>query len=125
MQPFPCPSWRTTPTCSLAFIERALVRATWKCTELQIRNPKSKSRKLAEPTSFEHFLLRILNLFRISDFEFRIFSGAYSILLSALLATGCRGPVSQATVPAPLEIGAAEVDITPPIGFRMAGYFDE
>src|SRR5438876_9467790 len=25
----------------------------------------------------------------------------------------------------PLQIGAAEIDITPPIGHRMAGYFDE
>jgi len=25
----------------------------------------------------------------------------------------------------PLQIGAAEIDITPPIGFRMAGYFNE
>ncbi len=26
---------------------------------------------------------------------------------------------------APLEIGMAEIDITPPVGYRMAGYFDE
>src|SRR5437588_11264663 len=25
----------------------------------------------------------------------------------------------------PLQIGAAEIDITPPIPYRMAGYFDE
>src|SRR5438046_579735 len=26
---------------------------------------------------------------------------------------------------APLEVGVAETDITPPVGYRMAGYFDE
>lgn len=26
---------------------------------------------------------------------------------------------------APLEVGMAEIDITPPVGYRMAGYFDE
>src|SRR5437588_8899865 len=25
----------------------------------------------------------------------------------------------------PLKIGAAEIDVTPPVGHRMAGYFDE
>src|SRR6266487_3456544 len=25
----------------------------------------------------------------------------------------------------PLQTGAAEIDITPPVGFRMAGYFNE
>ncbi len=32
---------------------------------------------------------------------------------------------ADAATGAELEVGAAEVDITPPIGFRMAGYFDE
>jgi hypothetical protein len=37
----------------------------------------------------------------------------------------CRSAESDHDTRAPLEMGAAEVDITPPVGFRMAGYFDE
>jgi len=45
-------------------------------------------------------------------------------LLCALrLAAGCATP-GAATDPA-LRIGTAEVDITPPLGYRMAGYFYE
>ncbi len=41
------------------------------------------------------------------------------------LLTGC-SHVSRTPPPAqPLQVGAAEVDITPPLGYRMAGYFSE
>ena len=41
------------------------------------------------------------------------------------LLAGC-SHVSPASAPAQsLQVGAAEVDITPPIGYRMAGYFKE
>jgi neutral ceramidase len=41
------------------------------------------------------------------------------------LTLGCLQPsIARAAVDS-LKIGAAEVDITPPIGHRMAGYFDE
>jgi neutral ceramidase len=33
--------------------------------------------------------------------------------------------VCFAKTDAPLEVGVAEADITPPVGYRMAGYFDE
>ncbi|HOX58868.1 MAG TPA: neutral/alkaline non-lysosomal ceramidase N-terminal domain-containing protein [Candidatus Paceibacterota bacterium] len=41
------------------------------------------------------------------------------------LLVGC-SHVNQTASPAPpLHVGAAEVDITPPVGYRMAGYFNE
>ena len=46
------------------------------------------------------------------------------VLTSCFLLTSCKNttpPSSQTS----LRIGAAETDITPPIGYRMAGYFDE
>ena len=43
-------------------------------------------------------------------------------LLVLLLATGCTSP---STPPPPLEIGLATRDITPPVGYRLAGYFYE
>src|SRR5437762_1235463 len=46
-------------------------------------------------------------------------------LLAALFFSGCKLTDPEATAPDPLKIGAAEIDITPPIGHRMAGYFDE
>ena len=48
------------------------------------------------------------------------------LLLGALLLglTACRHTSSRGTS-SRLEIGSAEVDITPPVGHRMAGYFDE
>src|SRR6185295_8501175 len=45
------------------------------------------------------------------------------LLCALLLAAGCATP-GAATDPA-LRIGTAEVDITPPLGYRMAGYFYE
>jgi neutral ceramidase len=49
------------------------------------------------------------------------------LLTFALLLVGLSG--CRSTVPSsrsgPLRIGAAEMEITPPIGYRMAGYFDE
>ncbi len=48
-----------------------------------------------------------------------------AIILTAGLLLGCQTPHHPAAVAESLKIGVAEVDITPPIGFRMAGYFDE
>lgn len=45
------------------------------------------------------------------------------LCLSFLLAFA--GFAAAPENPSPLEIGMAEVDITPPVGYRMAGYFDE
>src|SRR6476646_8604720 len=42
-----------------------------------------------------------------------------------LLLCGCNLTEPTASRTAPLKIGAAEIDITPPVGHRMAGYFDE
>jgi hypothetical protein len=44
-------------------------------------------------------------------------------LLWLVLAAGCASPGEPAE--APLRVGVAEVDITPPPGYRMAGYFYE
>src|SRR4051794_8784117 len=38
---------------------------------------------------------------------------------------GCKHTGPEASPNAVVQIGAAEIDITPPIGHRMAGYFDE
>ncbi len=43
--------------------------------------------------------------------------------LCLLLLAGCSAPGSPAD--APLDVGAAEIDITPPKGYRMAGYYNE
>jgi hypothetical protein len=51
-----------------------------------------------------------------------------SCFLAALIPSlflGCQHTGAQNSPVAPLEIGAAETDITPPVGHRMAGYFDE
>jgi hypothetical protein len=48
-----------------------------------------------------------------------------SFLVASLLITGCRHPDNQQAPNDSLRIGAAEIDITPPSGYRMAGYFDE
>src|SRR6476619_250850 len=48
--------------------------------------------------------------------------------LTALLAigvSGCKHTGPEASSNTALQIGAAESEITPPIGHRMAGYFDE
>ena len=47
------------------------------------------------------------------------------LLLMAGLLAGCQHPSPATTQKPSIEVGAAEVDITPPVGFRMAGYFDE
>ncbi|HZM02240.1 MAG TPA: neutral/alkaline non-lysosomal ceramidase N-terminal domain-containing protein [Candidatus Saccharimonadales bacterium] len=47
------------------------------------------------------------------------------VLVCLCLALGCRSMSPGGCSGGPLQIGAAEVDITPPVGFRMAGYFDE
>src|SRR5438270_11957880 len=46
-------------------------------------------------------------------------------VLVPCLFLGCQHTIAQNSTAAPLEIGAAEIDITPPVGHRMAGYFDE
>src|SRR3954453_2057974 len=38
---------------------------------------------------------------------------------------GCKHTGPEASPNAVVQIGAAEIDITPPLGHRMAGYFDE
>ena len=48
-----------------------------------------------------------------------------SLVLPLLLFTACQHRPDISSSPAPLQIGAAEIDITPPAGHRMAGYFDE
>ena len=52
-----------------------------------------------------------------------LFFSFAAFILSFFL--GCQPALSQTSSPASLEIGAAESDITPPVGHRMAGYFDE
>src|SRR6478609_5117891 len=37
----------------------------------------------------------------------------------------CASAPKTADNAGPLEVGVAETDITPPVGYRMAGYFDE
>lgn len=50
---------------------------------------------------------------------------AFVSMALAIVISGCQHhPGTTAEAPA-LEIGAAETDITPPVGGRMAGYFDE
>ena len=45
------------------------------------------------------------------------------LLAFAVILSGCQ--THDAFVDAPLQAGMAEIDITPPVGYRMAGYFDE
>ena len=46
-------------------------------------------------------------------------------LFAFCLLTGCQH-VSRPVSPAEsFSVGAAEIDITPPVGFRLAGYFNE
>jgi hypothetical protein len=47
----------------------------------------------------------------------------HCLLVAALL--GCLAPVHPAAAQAPLRVGFAEVDITPPVGYPLAGYFHE
>jgi hypothetical protein len=41
------------------------------------------------------------------------------------LVAGCAHVDHPAAVAKPLQVGVAEIDITPPVGYRMAGYFNE
>jgi predicted component of type VI protein secretion system len=51
----------------------------------------------------------------------------------AFVLTGCQSShnshkeihAQRAPAKTPLQVGAAEIDITPPIGYRLAGYFEE
>jgi neutral ceramidase len=47
------------------------------------------------------------------------------VSLGLCLATGCRELTRPEPGSSSLRAGAAEIDITPPVGYRMAGYFDE
>src|SRR5438093_1860930 len=48
-----------------------------------------------------------------------------SLTVSIFLFLGCQHTTRHVSQGESLQIGAAEIDITPPIGHRMAGYFDE
>jgi len=48
-----------------------------------------------------------------------------AIVLSVCPFLGCQHPDLQAPPGESLSVGAAEIDITPPVGSRMAGYFNE
>src|SRR5438876_9895218 len=48
-----------------------------------------------------------------------------STILSVLLLLGCEHTGQHSSASDSLKVGAAEIDITPPIGHRMAAYFDE
>lgn len=45
--------------------------------------------------------------------------------VSLCLIVSCLAGVSRPAAAASLKVAAAEIDITPPVGFRMAGYFNE
>jgi len=47
------------------------------------------------------------------------------LVIFTALFSGCQHATPNPALSAPLKIGAAEIDITPPVGHRMAGYFDE
>src|SRR5215203_5941255 len=48
------------------------------------------------------------------------------VLLVGISFLGCRHLTNiPPTKPGSVMVGAAEIDVTPPIGHRMAGYFDE
>jgi neutral ceramidase len=53
---------------------------------------------------------------------FVLFAG---LVLGLILLPACRHERTQSDSPDLLRLGAAELDITPPVGYRMAGYFDE
>ncbi len=50
---------------------------------------------------------------------------ALASLIAVLAVGGCVHAPAPAVKSAPWQAGMAEIDITPPVGFRMAGYFDE
>src|SRR5439155_23541401 len=47
------------------------------------------------------------------------------LTLITLLFPGCQHPRRETSDRDSLRVGAAEIDITPPLGHRMAGYVDE
>src|SRR4051812_15093494 len=56
---------------------------------------------------------------------FRSVSGLkFLACVAAVFLMGCSHTGTHRGI-AGLQIGAAETDITPPVGFRMAGYFSE
>ena len=48
-----------------------------------------------------------------------------AITLSACAFLGCQHPDQRVSRGESLCVGAAEFDITPPVGSRLAGYFNE
>ena len=48
-----------------------------------------------------------------------------TVLLGVCLFTGCQHVGLLPSHSAALRIGASEIEITPPVGYRMAGYFNE
>ncbi len=48
-----------------------------------------------------------------------------AIVLSVCPFLGCQHSDRQASPGESLSVGAAEIDITPPVGYRLAGYFSE
>ncbi len=48
-----------------------------------------------------------------------------AILVSLVGFVGCRSPGETEPETDALKVGAAELDVTPPVGYRMAGYFNE
>jgi neutral ceramidase len=49
----------------------------------------------------------------------------FALILGACLLPGCQHPTRLAPSAESLRAGAAEIDITPPVGYRLAGYFNE
>ena len=48
-----------------------------------------------------------------------------ALILGVCLLPGCQHPTGLAPSAESLKAGAAEIDITPPVGYRLAGYFNE
>lgn len=48
-----------------------------------------------------------------------------SVCLGAFVLSGCANQRDSSSTSSELRAGVAEIDITPPLGHRMAGYFDE
>src|SRR6266700_2628626 len=55
----------------------------------------------------------------------RILIAIFPCVITSLLLAGCQHSKPETSQVSQLQIGAAEIDITPPVGHRMAGYFDE
>jgi neutral ceramidase len=50
---------------------------------------------------------------------------SFPVLAGLWLLVGCMHVNQPASAAEPLQVGVAEIDITPPVGYRMAGYFNE